>query len=77
MTVETGARISDHAFTNQLHHLLVEGMTMADPDGEDRFDEDTISVQVTDGRLTVVPASNAVNAKVCFIDVVALPIGGG
>lgn len=67
----------DPSFTDQVNHLLVEGVTMADPDGGDRFDDDTISVQVTDGRLTVVPAANAVNAKVCFIEVVALPVGGG
>ncbi|MBA3700564.1 MAG: DUF1593 domain-containing protein [Planctomycetes bacterium] len=67
----------DPAFTDQVNHLLVEGVTMADPDGADRFDDDTVTVQVSDGRLTVAPASNAVNAKVCFIEVVAVPVGGG
>jgi hypothetical protein len=67
----------DPAYTDQVNHLLVEGVTMADPDGADRFDDDTVNVQVTDGRLSVVPAGNAVNAKLCFIDVVSLPTGGG
>lgn len=67
----------DPSFTDQVNHLLVEGVTMADPDGQDHFDDDTITVQVTDGRLTILPAANAVNAKLCFIEVVALPVGGG
>lgn len=67
----------DPAYTDQVNHLVVEGVSMADPDGQDRFDDDTLGVQVSDGRLTVVPAANAVNAKVCFIEVVALPTGGG
>jgi hypothetical protein len=67
----------DPAFTDQVNHLLVEGVTMADPDGADRFDDDTVTVQVGDGRLTILAASNAMNAKVCFIEVVAVPTGGG
>jgi len=40
-----------------------------DPDGQDHFDEYTLSVTVADGRLTLVPAEGASNAKLCFIEI--------
>lgn len=67
----------DAAYTDQVNHLLVEGVTMRDPDGQDLHDDDTVTVTVSDGRLTIIPASDAVNAKLCFIEVISVPAGNG
>lgn len=67
----------DAAFTNQVNHLLVEGVAMRDPDGQDHHDDDTVTVTVNDGRLTITPAGDAVNAKLCFIEIVNVPVGNG
>ena len=57
--------------TNQTNSLDVEGITVTDPDGEDNFDEYTLTaVPVTDGRLTIKPVTSELNAKFCFIDIV-------
>ncbi len=65
------------AFTDQVNHLLVEGVRLADPDGPDRFDEDSVIVEVADGRLTIAPAADALNAKLCCLEVIVLPAGDG
>jgi hypothetical protein len=67
----------DPSFTDQVNHLLVEGVTVSDSDGQDRFDEVTVRVTVNDGRLTIQPASNAQNAKLCSIELIAVPGAGG
>lgn len=63
----------DPSYTDQVNHLLVEGVRMADPDGQDAFDRDTVMVEVSDGRLTVRPADDAFNAKICAISVKKVP----
>jgi glucose/arabinose dehydrogenase len=58
----------DPQHTNQLNSLVLEGVMLNDPDGQDTFDEYSGTVTVTDGRLTLSPAAGAMNAKLCFID---------
>jgi regulation of enolase protein 1 (concanavalin A-like superfamily) len=60
----------DPSYTDQVNHLLVEGVRLADPDGQDHFDDGTVWVEVTDGRLTIEPAADAQNAKICAVEVI-------
>ena len=50
----------------------VEGIILEDPDGQDNFDEYDVTVELTDGHLTITAASDAggSNAKVAFVDIV-------
>ncbi len=60
----------DPGFTDQTNNLNVEGVLFNDPDGQDNFDEYiNVSVTVTDGRLTIAPASGASNAKINYIEI--------
>jgi len=60
----------DPSNTDQTNTLDVEGVIVTDPDGQDNFDEYTLNgVAVTDGRLSIKPATGASNAKICFIDI--------
>ena len=61
--------MGDPSYTDQVNTVDVEGVRQADPDGQDNFDEYTLSVTVTDGRLTVAPAAGSFNAKMCFIEI--------
>lgn len=72
----------DSNATDQINTLSVEGMTMSDPDGTangtDHWDDDTVDVTVSDGKLTVTTASGASNAKMCFIEItMVLPTESG
>jgi phosphodiesterase/alkaline phosphatase D-like protein len=60
----------DSAYTNQINSLNVEGIQVDDPDGEDNFDEYTLTgVSVSDGKLTISGGSGANNPKICFIEI--------
>ncbi len=59
----------DPSFKDHINTLNVENVIVTDPDGKDNFDEYTVTVTVSDGRLTIKPASGAVNAKICFVDI--------
>jgi hypothetical protein len=59
----------DPSYTNQTNDFDVEGTVLIDPDGEDNYDEYRVTVELTDGRLTIQPAASAVNCKICFIDI--------
>ncbi|MDA3959977.1 MAG: PKD domain-containing protein [Planctomycetota bacterium] len=61
----------DPAYTDQRNHFDLEGVKVADQDGMDHFDDRTVEVSVTDGRLTLAPANDAVNAKINFIEITA------
>ncbi|MBA3845556.1 MAG: DUF1593 domain-containing protein, partial [Planctomycetes bacterium] len=65
-TYEVRLVCGDAGFTDQVNHILIEGMLASDGDGADAFDEHSVTVPVNDGRLTVRAATQAVNAKVCF-----------
>jgi glucose/arabinose dehydrogenase len=64
---------SDPLHTDQINTLLVENMTLTDPDGYDQLDQYSFTVSVTDGRLTIKPASGAMNAKISFVDISQIP----
>jgi len=56
--------------TDQINTMDVEGIVVVDTDGEDNFDEYIIkTVPVSDGKLTIKPATGADNAKICFVDI--------
>jgi hypothetical protein len=63
----------DASHTDQINNIDVEGTILPDPDGETGsgfdFDEFTLTVEVTDGRLTITTSEGASNAKICFIDI--------
>jgi hypothetical protein len=55
--------------TDQINNMDIEGVVVDDPDGEDNFDEYSVTVEVADDRLTIQMAEGASNAKVMFIDI--------
>lgn len=62
--------MGDPQYTDAINNVLIEGVVLDDPDGEDNFDRySDVTVIVTDGRLTVKPAIDADNAKLCFIKI--------
>jgi polygalacturonase/phosphodiesterase/alkaline phosphatase D-like protein len=61
----------DPSFSDQINTLDVEGTIVTDPDGQDNFDEYTLTVSVTDGRLTIGAAAGGNNPKICFIEITA------
>jgi hypothetical protein len=61
--------MGDAQYTNQINAVSIEGIDIEDPDGEDHFDEYIVTVSVTDGRLTIAPTSESVEAKVCFVEI--------
>ncbi len=62
--------MGDPSYTDQINTVSVEGTVIQDPDGEDNFDKYNVTVSVTDGRLTIAPASGSENAKICFVHIV-------
>ncbi len=64
----------DPTAVDQTNTFDIEGVIFEDPDGQDDFDEFTGTVTVTDGRLTLKPASGAANSKICFIDITAVAV---
>ncbi len=63
--------MGDADYTDQINNVRLENVDLIDSDGEDSFDEYATSVMVNDGHLTLMPAENSSNAKVCFIDISA------
>ncbi|HJZ91617.1 MAG TPA: glycoside hydrolase family 16 protein [Gemmataceae bacterium] len=63
----------DPDFVDSINNLNLEGTVVTDPDGNDNFDEYNAVVTVTDGRLTIIPAAGAINAKLDFIDISPKP----
>ncbi len=62
----------DSNHTDQTNTLNVEGTIVVDADGEsaeDYWDEYALTVDVIDGRLTIIPAEGSSNAKIAFIDI--------
>jgi hypothetical protein len=59
----------DPAYPNCVNSLQVEGVAVNDPDGEDELDEYTVSVSVSDGRLTIQQAPSGHWAKLCYVEV--------
>ena len=63
----------DASHTDQTNNFDVEGTILEDPDGQagDGFDYDefNVTVEITDGRLTITTSEGADNAKICFLDI--------
>ncbi len=70
-TYEVGLVMGDPMFTDSTNNVLIEGVAVNDPDGNDNFDTySDVTVVVSDGRLTVEPGLDAYNIKLCFIRIV-------
>jgi hypothetical protein len=67
----------DPSAFDSVFKLDVEGVRAVDgtPTNANRWVEGTVSVTVTDGRLTLSNGSGASNNKVCFVEIVAIPSG--
>jgi len=65
----------DAAYTDQINTIDVEGAILTDPDGRDKYDENTVTVTVTDGRLTIKPAPGGTKCKLLFLHItrIAMP----
>ncbi|MBA3846626.1 MAG: right-handed parallel beta-helix repeat-containing protein [Planctomycetes bacterium] len=65
----------DPANIDSVYRMQVEGRTLVDgvPTSANRFVEGTVTVQVSDGRLTLTSGSGARNNKVCFVEITRLP----
>ena len=61
--------LGDPDSVNQINNMRLEDKLLNDPDGPDKFDEFTAQIKVTDGRLTISPADESANVKICFIDI--------
>jgi len=68
-TYDVWVVFGDPEYADMTNTMDIEGTTCTDPDGEDYFDEYNIQVSVTDGRLTIEPATGADNPKICFIEI--------
>ncbi|MBN1507999.1 MAG: LamG domain-containing protein [Sedimentisphaerales bacterium] len=60
----------DPSYTDQINTLDIEGTIQTDPDGPDYFDEYSLTVTVTDGRLTIKPAPGGTKCKLIFIHII-------
>jgi hypothetical protein len=58
-------------FTGNIYKISIEGTLAinATPTSSNRWAESTITVSITDGRLTINNATGAANNRICFIDV--------
>ena len=65
----------DASYWDSQYHLLLEGQTavQATSSSGQRWHEATVTVVVTDGRLTLSNGASAVNNKVSFIEISTLP----
>jgi len=68
-TYDVAMVCGDPDYTDQTNTFDVEGVVVEDPDGEDNFDEYALTVEVTDGLLTIQPAAGASNCKIMFVEV--------
>jgi hypothetical protein len=61
-------------FTGNIYKISVEGTLAinATPTSASRWAENTVTVTVTDGRLTINNAAGAANNRICFVDVTQL-----
>lgn len=59
----------DPAGSNAINQIRIENDTFTDADGPDLFDEFTTETEIADGRLTLKPAGESPNLKICFIDI--------
>jgi hypothetical protein len=67
----------DPSHIDSVFRMNVEGQLAvnATPTTTQRWAEGTVTVNITDGRLTITNASGAANNKICFVDIT--PVAGG
>jgi glucose/arabinose dehydrogenase/mono/diheme cytochrome c family protein/regulation of enolase protein 1 (concanavalin A-like superfamily) len=65
-----------YASGTQTEHVTVEGQTLANASisTATRFVDASNTFRVTDGRLTIAPGANAVNTKICFIEITSYDV---
>jgi RHS repeat-associated protein len=54
---------------SQTNNISVEGTILNDPDPNDDFDDYVVKVSVTDGKITIIGATGAVNANISVVEV--------
>ena len=64
----------DPSYGDQTNNFDVEGVLLTDPNPPPPepsfdFDEFNVTVEVSDGRLTIQPGTGADNCKICFVDI--------
>ena len=59
----------DADFTDSFNHLTAEGVTIIPGAAGMNWNEGSGGVTVADGKLTIAPGINAVNSKICYIDI--------
>ncbi|HYE05908.1 MAG TPA: hypothetical protein VEL07_10375 [Planctomycetota bacterium] len=75
---EVRLALGDARYADQTNHVFAESVRIADPDGIDRLDEHVVVITVTDGRLAIRPDANlGAGAKLCFIEITAVPASSG
>lgn len=69
----------DPSYWNSTYRLNVEGVLAVNQgtSSGNLWGHNTVRVLVQDGRLTVSNATGAVNNKICFIEIIAVPAAGG
>ena len=69
-TYKVNLVLGDSRYVDQVNNVMLEGVVLNDPDGEDHFDMYyDVTVEVTDGRLTLKQAPGGHNVKLCFIEI--------
>ena len=64
----------DPSYDDHISTHDVEGVILVDPDGRDKFDEYTVTVTVTDGRLTIKPGPGAVKCPIMFLHITRVKV---
>jgi hypothetical protein len=64
----------DASYDDQINTIDVEGNILTDPDGRSNYDEYYVEVIVSDGRLTIKPATGGIKCKILFIHIDTLPV---
>ncbi|HYE05647.1 MAG TPA: right-handed parallel beta-helix repeat-containing protein [Planctomycetota bacterium] len=69
----------DAGYTNSEYRMDVEGVRVVDarPTSSNRFCEGAVTVEVRDGRLTLSNAAGSINNKVCYLEIIRVPVADG
>ena len=68
-TYQVSGASGDPRYTNQVNHLLIEGVRVEDTIADNNFDTFMVVVDVADGKLTIEAAADADNAKLSYVDI--------
>jgi hypothetical protein len=82
MAVPTGSYsirlvCGDAAYTDQVNRIMVEDQLTVNGSGGANWDEATATASVNDGKLSVAPAADADNSKLCFIEISSTGLSSG